>query len=124
VSQKLHVVACPVQVALVICGLFICEFAYMRMKNGLFSGTYPLIYSDLWSFYMRIHYVRAYFWSPYLSHITRSTCTVKPVYNGAPGNPKIVSVVDGCSLVRGTLCFKSSKWDFKNVVGKWSLAQI
>ncbi len=25
-------------------------------------------------FYMRIHYMRAYFWSPYLSHITRSTC--------------------------------------------------
>jgi len=25
-----------IQVALVICGLFICEFAYMRMKNGLF----------------------------------------------------------------------------------------
>jgi len=23
---------------------------------------------------MRIHYMRAYFWSPYLSHITRSTC--------------------------------------------------
>jgi len=63
-----------VQVALVICGLFICEFAYMRLKNGLFSGTYPLIYSDRWSFYMQIHYMRAYFWSPYLSHITRSTC--------------------------------------------------
>jgi len=34
----------------------------MRMKNGLFSGTYPLIYSDRWSFYMQIHYMRAYFW--------------------------------------------------------------
>jgi hypothetical protein len=32
-------------------------------------------YSDCWSFYMWIHYMRAYFWSPYLSHITRSTCT-------------------------------------------------
>jgi len=31
-----------IQAALVICGLFICNFAYMRLKNGLFSGTYPL----------------------------------------------------------------------------------
>jgi len=63
------------QVALVICGLFICDFPYMRSRNGLFSGTYPLINSHPWSFYMRIHYMRAYFWSPYLSHITRATCT-------------------------------------------------
>jgi hypothetical protein len=64
-----------VQATLVICGIFICEFAYMRLKNDLFSGTYALIYSDCWSFYMQIHYMRAYFWSPYLSHIKRSTCT-------------------------------------------------
>jgi hypothetical protein len=64
-----------VQAALIICGLFICNFMYMRLKNGLFSGTYPLIYSNSWSFYMQIHYMRAYFWSPYLSNITRSTCT-------------------------------------------------
>ncbi len=68
-SSFLHI-----QAALVICGLFICDFAYMRSGNGLFSGTYPLIYSHPWSFYMRIHYMRAYFWSPYLSHITRSNC--------------------------------------------------
>jgi len=43
-----------IHAALVICGLFICEFAYMQLKNGLFSGTYPLIYSDCWSFYMRL----------------------------------------------------------------------
>jgi hypothetical protein len=67
-----------VQAALVICGLFICNFAYMRSGNGLFPGTYPLIYSHPWSFYMQIHYMRAYFWSPYLSHITRSNCTVFP----------------------------------------------
>jgi len=66
-----------VQAALVICGIFICDFVYMRSRNGLFSGTYPLLYSDRWSFYMRIHYIRAYFWSPYLSNITRSTCTWK-----------------------------------------------
>jgi len=65
-----------VQAALVICGLFIFKFEYMRLKNGLISGTYSLIYSDHWSFYMRIHYMRAYFWSPYLSHITRSACTI------------------------------------------------
>jgi len=64
------------QVALVICGLFICDFAYMPSKNDLFSGTYPLIISHPWSFYMRIHYMRVYFWSPYLSHITRSNCTL------------------------------------------------
>jgi len=63
-----------IQAARVICGLFICNFVYMRSGNGLFSGTYPLIYSNPWSFYMRIHYMRAYFWSPYLSHITRSNC--------------------------------------------------
>jgi len=63
-----------IQVALVICGHFICEFAYMYFKNGLFSGTYPLIYSDCRSFYMRIHYMAANFWSPYLSNIMRSNC--------------------------------------------------
>jgi len=65
-----------VQVALVICGLFICNFAYMRSRNGLFSGTYPLINSHPWSFYMRINYMRVYFWSPYLSHITRAACSL------------------------------------------------
>jgi len=66
-----------IHAALVICGLFICNFAYMWSRNGLFSGTYPLIYSHLWSFCMQIRYMRAYFLSPYLSHITRSTCTWK-----------------------------------------------
>jgi len=70
-----------IQLALVICGLFICEFVYMRLKNGLFSGTYPLIYSDRWSFYMQINYMQAYFWSPYLSHITRSTSFLTKVIN-------------------------------------------
>jgi len=54
--------------------LVICDFAYMRYRNDLFSGTYPLIISHPWSFYIRIHYMRVYFWSPYLSHITRSNC--------------------------------------------------
>jgi len=44
-----------------------------------FSGTYPLIISHPWSFYMRIHCMRVYFWSPYLSHITRSNCILKIV---------------------------------------------
>ncbi len=48
----------------------------MRCRNGLFSGTYRLIYSNLWYFYKRIRFMRAYFWSPYLSNITRSTCTL------------------------------------------------
>jgi len=62
------------QVALVICGLFICDFAYMQFRNDFFSGTYPLIISHPWSFYMWILYMRVYFWSPYPSHITRSNC--------------------------------------------------
>jgi len=69
------------QVALVICGLFICDFAYMQSRNDLFYGTYPLIISHPWSFCMQIHYMRVYFWSPYLSHITRSNCTVKLGHN-------------------------------------------
>jgi len=53
----------------------ICDFAYMQLKNDLFSATYLLLYGNPWSFYMQIqiHYIPAYFWSPYLSHITRST---------------------------------------------------
>jgi len=63
-----------IQAALGICGLFICDFKYIRLKNGLFSGTCSLIYGNPRSFYMQINYMRAYFLSPYLSHITRSTC--------------------------------------------------
>jgi hypothetical protein len=33
-----------VQVALVICGLFIYDFAYIRLKLWHFRGTYPPIY--------------------------------------------------------------------------------
>jgi hypothetical protein len=65
-----------VQVDLIICGLFICEFAYMRLRMILIYRTYPLIYSHPWSFYMRICYLRVIFFNPYLSHITRSACTV------------------------------------------------
>jgi hypothetical protein len=68
-----------VQAALIICGLFICDFAYMGSRNDLFSVTYPLIISHPWSFYMQIHYMRVYFWSPYPSHITRSNCIGKTV---------------------------------------------
>jgi len=81
-----------VQEALVICGLFICDFAYMRSRNDLFSGTYPLIISHTWSFYMRIHYMWVYFWSPYLSHITRSNCTAKSQHN-------VISPWLNCSLL-------------------------
>jgi len=65
------------QEALVICSLFICKFEYMRLKNGLF---WNLSSNFQWSlvFYMRIHYMRAYFWSPYLLYITRHTC----IWNG------------------------------------------
>ncbi len=63
-----------VQVDLVICCLFICEFAYLRLQIDHIFGTYPPIYSHSWSFYMRIHYMQDKFFGPYLSHITRSTC--------------------------------------------------
>jgi len=68
-----------IQMALVICGLFICDFAYMRSRNDLFSGTYPLIISHPWAFHMWIHYIRVYFWSPYPSHITRSNFILQKV---------------------------------------------
>ena len=63
-----------VQAALVIslC-LFICDFAYMRLRFGHFSETYPLIYSHPWSFYMQTHYMGEYFFGPFLSQITRET---------------------------------------------------
>ncbi len=64
-------VACCIQVALVICGLFMCDFAYMPLKLWHFRGTYPPIYQCYWSHYMRIRYIRANFLGPYLSHITR-----------------------------------------------------
>ncbi len=44
---------------------------YAIQKWPLFWNLSSLIYSNPWSFYMRIRYMRAYFWSPYLS---RSTC--------------------------------------------------
>ncbi len=44
------------------------------MEIEHFSGT---IYSNSWSFYMRIRYMRALFFGPNLSHITRLTCIIK-----------------------------------------------
>jgi len=52
---------------------FYLRIRVYAIEKWPFSVTYPLINSDAWSFYMRFHYMRAYFWSPYLSHITRST---------------------------------------------------
>jgi len=51
----------------------------MQSRNSLFSGTYPLISSYPWSFFMQICYMRAYFSSPYLSHIVfkKNTCLIK-----------------------------------------------
>ncbi len=73
-TQNLKPLNIYIQAALVICGLFICDFAYMWSRNDLFSGTYPLIIIHPWSFHIRI---RVYFWSPYPSHITRSNCIYK-----------------------------------------------
>ncbi len=76
--------------------LRICVYGYMQLKNGIFYWTYPLIYSDLWSFYMRIHYMWAYFWSPYLSHITRSTC----IFRSTPDLTLPIDIEYPTSLVR------------------------
>jgi hypothetical protein len=43
-------------------------------------------------------------------------CTVKPVYNDHPRDPKIVAVVDRWSLFRGQLLNKSPNWNLKIVV--------
>ena len=63
---------------------FTSKFVYMRLKNLPFSVTYRLIYSNPWSFYMRIRYVGSYYWSTYLSLITRETfileCFLKKVF--------------------------------------------
>ena len=53
---------------------FYLRFRVFATEKWLFSGTYPLIYSHPWSFYMRIRYMRAYFFGPYLTNITRDTC--------------------------------------------------
>jgi len=88
-----------IQAALVICGLFICDFVYVRSRNDLFSGTYPLIISHPWSFYMRIHYTRVYFWSPYPSHITRSNCNLSnAIFSLFFDNEKL------CSTKKDTNC--------------------
>ncbi len=55
---------------------FYLQFHIYTIQKWPFSGTYPLIFSHPWSFYMWICNMRAYFWSPYLLYITRSTCTL------------------------------------------------
>jgi hypothetical protein len=62
------------QADLFIFDLFICKFAYMRLKMILFYRTYPLFYGHPWSFYMRIRYMWDIFYGSYLSNIMRSAC--------------------------------------------------
>jgi len=85
-----------------------------RSRNDLFSWTYPLIISHPWSFYMRIHYMRVYFWSPYLSHITRSNCTVISVYNDHTclGTLNLLPLLTGGCCSEEALCHKNLNWDF------------
>jgi len=59
-----------VQAVLVICGLFMCDFAYMRLRIGHFSVLYPIVYSHPWVFNANSLYG---IFGPYLSHITRDT---------------------------------------------------
>ncbi len=42
-------------VYLIICAVFICDFAYLRLR--IYSRTYPPIYSHPWYFYVRISYI-------------------------------------------------------------------
>jgi hypothetical protein len=76
ILQNCNFVTIYVQADLIICGLFICEFEYMQLRIILIYRTYPLIYSHPWSFYTRIRYMRVIFYGSYLSHITRSACTI------------------------------------------------
>jgi len=56
---------------------FYLRFRVYAIQKWPFYGTNPLINSHPWSFYMRIHYMRVYFWSPYLLHITWAACIRK-----------------------------------------------
>ncbi len=47
---------------------FYLQICVYGIKKWPFSWTYPLINNDCWSFYMQIHYMRAYFWSPFLAY--------------------------------------------------------
>jgi len=40
---------------------FYLRIPVYAIQKWPFSGTYPVIYSDHWSFYMPIHYMRSYF---------------------------------------------------------------
>jgi len=58
----------------------------------LIYSTYPLNNSHPWSFYMRIRYIRyilVYFWSPHLSHIIWSTCTLLFLIFTGPLHPRL-----------------------------------
>ena len=66
-----------IQAALVIYGLFIRYFAYMRMTFYYFRGMNYPIYQSYWFRYMRICYMRTNFLGHYQSHITRETCIDK-----------------------------------------------
>jgi len=50
---------------------FYLQFCIYGSEKWPFSGTYPLIYNNPWCFYMQFCYMRPYFWSTYLSHITK-----------------------------------------------------
>jgi len=49
------------QTVLIICGLFICDFKYMRLKLWHFRGMNHPIYICYWSRYMQICYMRTNF---------------------------------------------------------------
>ncbi len=114
VGTLLHIKA-----GLVICGLFICEFAYLQLEIGRFSGTYPPIYSHSWTFYMQIRYMRAKFFGPFLSHITRSNCT-SPLRRLS--KLTIYLSINSFSTLSGS--FASPKTRVSNELPAWSVYAI
>ncbi len=66
---------------LVISDLFICKFEYLQVQIDHFSGMYPPIYGNTWSFYIQIHHhvCKHNFFGPYLLYITRTACIWSPL---------------------------------------------
>ena len=53
---------------------FISNFAYMRLRIGLFPDPTSYLQPFLVFVYMEVYYTQSYFWGLYLSHQRRETC--------------------------------------------------
>ncbi len=79
---------------------FYLQFHVNAIWKWPFSRTYPLIYSHPWSFYIQIRDMRAYFWSPYLSNITRSNCITIIVLEHRFWRPKSPTVLQNNEFLK------------------------